>query len=111
MPPCIYGSVRLWDVRTDQTIATLKGDEHWVKSVAFSPDGHELAAGYAGGKIRLWNAQTSQAIATLLGQTSDVQSVAFSPDGTCLASGSQDGPLCLAFAVGADGHAPVPGEC
>jgi WD40 repeat protein len=38
-------TVRLWNVRTGATISVLEGHQHWVHSVAFSPDGHTLASG------------------------------------------------------------------
>jgi WD40 repeat protein len=73
-----------------------------VSSVAFSPDGHTLAAGYADHIVGLWEVATGRQIATLAGHTpftgrssltdhpSGIQSVAFSPDGHILATGGGD---------------------
>ena len=63
--------------------------------MAFSPDGHTLAAGSGDDTIWLWNV-TDPAHATQIGQpltgpTGGVDSVAFSPDGHTLAAGSGDG--------------------
>ena len=56
------GAVRLWDVATRTSIATLTGDTGPVYSVAFSPDGQTLASGSADGTVRLWDVATRQQI-------------------------------------------------
>ena len=82
------GIVRLWDVETRRSIATLFGHR-----VAFSPDGMTLATTV--GPIELWDVETGRNIATLEGHTDWVRFVTFSPDGTTLASGSDDGTIKL----------------
>lgn len=93
------GTVKLWDVTTGRTIATLKGHTGLVASVAFSPDGTILASGLWDdtftGKVELWNVKTRQNTATFEGHTEFVNSIAFSPNGTTLASGSGDGTIKL----------------
>ena len=70
-----------------------------LSSVAFSPDGHTLAAGSADGTIWLWNvtdpAHATQIGRPLTGSTGGVASVAFSPDGHTLAAGGDDGTIWL----------------
>ncbi|HMV87964.1 MAG TPA: hypothetical protein PKA34_33050, partial [Blastocatellia bacterium] len=59
----------LWDARSGQNLATLKGHESYVWSVAFAPDDKTLAS--AGGddygkkdfSIRLWRAATDEEVA------------------------------------------------
>jgi WD40 repeat protein len=62
-----------------------------VESVAFSPDGKTLAAGYGGGQggVVLWDAAGCKRLAPdpLPVPEGDVESVAFSPDGKTLAAG------------------------
>ena len=81
-------TIKLWNVATGGSIATLTGDSCGVYSVAFSPDGQTLASG--GYKtIKLWDVPTQEKIATLTGHSDEVHSVAFSPDGKTLASGNR----------------------
>ena len=90
-----YKTIKLWNLRTNQEIATLTGHSHFVTSVAFSPDGNTLASGSGDKTIKLWNLRRNQVIATLTGHSSPVYSVAFSPDGNTLASGSGDNTIKL----------------
>ena len=78
------------DAQTRQELATLKGHDGSVHSVAFSPDGKTLASGSGDYTVELSEAQTRQELATLKGHDDYVGSVAFSPDGKTLASGSDD---------------------
>lgn len=61
-----------------------------IYSVAYSPDGKLLAAGYDNNQIRVWDAKKGTLMRTLSGHTGTVWSVAFSPDGKTLISGSAD---------------------
>jgi eukaryotic-like serine/threonine-protein kinase len=56
---CVDDNVRLWDARTGQQIALLRGHAGPVLGVAFSRDGRRLAScgGYKGkGEIKIWDA-------------------------------------------------------
>ncbi|MDH6104584.1 trypsin-like peptidase domain-containing protein [Anabaenopsis tanganyikae CS-531] len=88
-------TIKLWDVATGRSIATLTEDSYGVDSVAFSPDGQTLASGSYDNTIKLWDVATGRSIATLTGHSSWVRSVAFSPDGQTLASGSWDTTIKL----------------
>ena len=80
-------AIKLWDISTRETIATLEGHTGGVLSVSFSPDGMILASGSEDNTVRLWDVSTRETIATLEGHTHGVYSLSFSPDGTMLASG------------------------
>ena len=64
-----------------------------ISSVAFSPDGHFLAAGTVDGQVRLWRAADGEALLTCQGQY--IISVCFSPDGNILASGEGNSSIQL----------------
>ena len=88
------GIIRLWDVETQTSIATLSGHRLSVSSVAFSHDGTVLASGAGDETVKLWDVETQTLIATLSGHTRRVTCVAFSRDGI-LASGSIGGTIKL----------------
>jgi WD40 repeat protein len=61
-----------------------------IRSVAFSPSGELLAAGYDDHTVGLWRVSDYSQVRTLKGHTSSVRSVMFAPSGGLMASGSED---------------------
>jgi WD40 repeat protein len=65
-----------------------------VTSLAFSPDGAQLASGSSKSLLALWNVESAQLIGDpIAGMKSIVTALAFSPDGNTLVSGSDEGEL------------------
>ena len=85
----ILFSVHTSDSSTDAPIRTLTGHTHWVRSVAYSPDGTTLATGSNDKTARMWDTQTGVHIRTLTGHRDGVHSGAFIPVG--LKCGVQSG--------------------
>jgi WD40 repeat protein len=85
--------VKIVDVRSDETLATLRGDE--VGAVAFSPDGSLLAGGELDGDVLLWAADGWGRVGAPLASGGEAPSVAFSPDGRTLATSDDRGAVAL----------------
>lgn len=78
---------------TKMEIPTIELDKEQicnVYSIAYSPDGKHIAAGYNNNLIRIWNIQTGAMERSMSGHSGIVWSVAYSPDGSLLISGSAD---------------------
>ena len=53
-------TVRLWDVNTAKSIATLMKHTGQVTSVAYSPNGRTLTSGSTDGTVHLWDIDTGK---------------------------------------------------
>jgi WD40 repeat protein len=84
------GGLILWDVATGKKVTNLSPN-YSPNSVAFSPDGRFLAAGFGDGTIGLWD--SGWMVNVPWKHTDSVYSVAFSGDGRFFASGSSDGTI------------------
>jgi WD40 repeat protein len=52
--------VRVWDASTGvEMLLPLRGHDHVVRSIAFSPDGSKIVSGSDDKTIRVWDASTS----------------------------------------------------
>lgn len=90
-------SIRLWNTRTGERVATLEGHPQGVHRVAFSPDGSMLAStSWIDAQVRLWNVAERKLVRELAstdepmrmsGKPADFYSLAWSADGAELAAG------------------------
>jgi WD40 repeat protein len=90
--------VHLWNATGFQPEGLALGSLYPPTSLALSPNGRILAAGYQDGVVRFWDMATRLQIgpAVAVAASSDqVGAMAFSPDGETLATGSDDGAVQL----------------
>ena len=83
--------IQVWNLQTGQ-MRVLKGAWSGPRSIAFSPDGHQIAAAdsdLSNPSIRLWDLETGT-MRVLGGSTRQITSIAFLSEGRELASGSWD---------------------
>jgi WD40 repeat protein len=64
-----------------------------VLSLAVSPDGTAIVAGYADATVKIWNEGAGALVHVLNGHTDAVTSVTYSADGRTIISGSVDGTV------------------
>ncbi len=83
-------SIKLWDLKTQQLIANLKGHTQAITAVKFHHNGTILATASDDKTIKLWDTKTLTIIQTLSGHSHAVKSLAFHSHGQILVSGSWD---------------------
>jgi len=64
----------------------LKGHDHWISAVAYSPDGLRLATASWDRTVKLWNTATGEHVRTLGGYDTPVESLVFAADSQRLAT-------------------------
>ncbi|KAH6999495.1 WD40-repeat-containing domain protein [Ilyonectria destructans] len=98
------GILRIWDANKGVLQQTVRGhitpDKYIVPStlgpsIAFSPDGSQLALGSPTpyGTVKLWDSKNGALLRMFQGHTGPIYSVNFSPDGDQLVTTSTDGTL------------------
>jgi WD40 repeat protein len=105
-------TVKIWDARSGNEVATLVGHQQAVTSVAFSPDGSRIAS--AGDNIvQVWDSGSGALARTL---RPAMGRMAFSPDGSRIASAAdgmvkvwdaQSGTEAATFRANMKGPSPV----
>jgi M6 family metalloprotease-like protein len=84
------GSLQIWDIAKEKSVATLAGHTGRIHHLAYSSDGSLLATAGRDNLVLLWDAEPLRLIGELEGLGNAVGAVAFSADGRFLAAGSHD---------------------
>ena len=87
--------VRFWNPATCDLLHVILIPGRGSSSVAYRPDGTQVATGWSDGAIRLANASNGQVRHVLAPHSTGVHALVYSPDGVRLASGSRDGSIWL----------------
>jgi WD40 repeat protein/uncharacterized protein YndB with AHSA1/START domain len=86
-------TARVWDLKTNELVETLRGHTDYVNTVRFNSSGTTLATGGADDCLRIWDVKSWKPTAVLRGHQMDVMSLAWTTGGTRLASCSLDGSV------------------
>jgi WD40 repeat protein len=91
------GVLILWNVNSGERVHILNASmtSQRIMSIAWSPDGHWLAAGTNSGRIVLWDMLAFQPVASLDGHANEVFGLSWSDDSSLLASSSIDGTVLI----------------
>jgi len=104
------GVIRLVDARTGRIRGSLTCSPGLVYTVAFSPDGRQLATGDSAGDVTLWDLPSGEPLHRFQVPGRPVFRVAFSPDGSLLACGDASGTISLWDASSGVRHAELTGH-
>ncbi|KAF9151492.1 hypothetical protein BG015_006591 [Linnemannia schmuckeri] len=83
------GDLVIYNTSTWTIVLWIKDVED-VRSVAFSPDSHQIVFGGDDCKVRVWNCASGEEVLVMEGHTRGVYSADFSPCGKRIASASED---------------------
>ena len=89
------GDIRLFNFKTGEVIALLRGHSDVIFGLAFSQDGNRLISGSFDKTACIWNVRDQKITHLLKGHTGHIFGVTFSPDVTMAVTGSDDGTLKL----------------
>jgi len=83
-------TIVVWEVATGKMLNEFtRSDVETVESLAFSPDGRSVLAGYIDGTIILWNMDTGQETNRFKGHDSSIADMVFTPNGQFMISSSE----------------------
>jgi WD40 repeat protein len=90
LAPQSDGDIVLWDLEQSKLATIQLTNEHPILCIAFSPDGHYLAAGDNGdnASVMVWDLDTGVLTLQLRWPFGPLKAVKFSPDGKLLATAS-----------------------
>lgn len=88
--PSAKGDLRLYQTSDWKLVGVLRGHDDVVFSVAFSPDGKELASASFDHTVRVWKVADQSLVQTFKNHSDFVYAIAFDPSGPFLFSASKD---------------------
>lgn len=85
------GTIRVWDIKSQNNVANFEGHTGATTSVAFSENGYYLATASKDGSIKMWDLRKLENFKTITGSKSTpFTSVALDHSGNYLAAGGAD---------------------
>jgi WD40 repeat protein/energy-coupling factor transporter ATP-binding protein EcfA2 len=89
------GTITQWDITTKNSIQTFRTRGIIVNSIALSPDGKTLLAGYTDGFVRVWDIATGQLVRAISADIKGINRVAYSANGDLFATAGETGLVRL----------------
>ena len=86
-------TIEVWDMLTNQVVATYTGHTQSIFGLAWSPDGRRIASASQDHTAQVWNPLTGAPLVSFTGHVDTAWVVEWSPDGRSVASGSVDGTV------------------
>jgi WD40 repeat protein len=99
-------AVRLWDAHSGESRGQHTNHTDWVKALAFTPDGRQLASASGDGTIRIWSVADHTELRCLRSSGEGLPTLAMLPDGRTLVTAGYGGSVCL-WDITASSRAPA----
>ncbi|KAF6718774.1 U4/U6 small nuclear ribonucleoprotein Prp4 [Oryzias melastigma] len=84
------GTVKLWNLESDEPVADIEGHSDRVSRVAWHPSGRFLGTTCYDNSWRLWDLEVQEEILHQEGHSKGVHDLSFHPDGSLVATGGLD---------------------
>ncbi|EAL19888.1 hypothetical protein CNBG0310 [Cryptococcus deneoformans B-3501A] len=87
------GQLLVWEWQSESYVLKQQGHYYDMNTLAFSPDGQNIATGGEDGKVKLWNASSGFCFVTFPEHTAAISTVEFAKQGQVLFTASLDGTV------------------
>lgn len=87
------GQLLVWEWQSESYVLKQQGHYFDMNTIAFSPDGQNIATGGEDGKVKLWNASSGFCFVTFPEHSASISTVEFAKQGQVLFSASLDGTV------------------
>ena len=84
------GTVKLWDIETNNIIVDFKVHDDYVYSAKFSPNGQQILTASEDETVKIWDTRSEASLMSLLGHSDGVFEAAYSLDSKKIVSVSRD---------------------